>query len=58
MKINKTPLDEFGSLKMREKDLRVTVDKREGKDMIDSNLKHPFNRTKTSCEIESKIFLI
>ena len=51
MKMDKTLLDDSRSLKMREKNSGVTVEEREGKDSIDSNLKYLFNLTKASCEI-------
>ena len=51
MKLNKTLLDDFRSLKIREKGLEVTIEEREDKDLIDSNLRHPFNLTKISGEI-------
>ena len=42
-KIRKNPFDNSRSLKTREMDSGVTVEEREGKDSINSNLRHPFN---------------
>ena len=56
MKQIKLFLDDSRSLKIRKKNSGITVEKMEGEDLINSNLRRPFNLAEASCKISKKIF--